>query len=522
MQTALQNLARYYGDVLTALAENSGRVLRDLSLGRGYGLVADLSGLNVATHELLTWSVIHFEKVIPDLASSEDDFAPEPDGYVSMSEQATDESAPDRTQTEGNALVRIWRKQKQDSYNGETLLGFGLLRGIPSPKQKAFGPLICFRVKPEYDPETRRFSIEKISGTPFPNITLLGQILSEDELSDLRPKLHELISAEEFDETYFDRLAKTMSGSTLSFSGLRYARGRLHSLGELLRLPSASLPILATGAVLFNIPRGNAYLLDDLDVLATSGNDDDLNRCALGPILEVPLDGGSDEIHPRSTVPSPEPLFPLESNKEQRKVAEHAKHSRILVVHGPPGTGKSQTICNLVSHLVAEGNTVLVTSQKDKAFEVVRDKLPSIDYFVMAKFLEEEGINDASHLARSQSPVITFALAARGWKDHHLIVNKKRSSQRSMTCELSKHILPHLKDTPLEEITYPLVRSLIQRWQTEELSRKSIKNLFGIVRAIYNFQFDEMAQSGKPIVSPWLGRSWTPVGPQLVEGRVAR
>jgi integrase len=130
----------------------------------------------------------------------------------------------------------------------------------------------------------------------------------------------------------------------------------------------------------------------------------------------------------------------------------------------------------------------------------------------LSKFIEEEGINDASHLARSQSPVITFAFAARGWKDHHLIVNKKRSSQRSMTCELNKHILPHLKDTPLEEITYPLVRSLIQRWQGEELSRKSVKNLFGIVRAIYNFQFDEMAQSGKPIVSPWLVK-WKKVAP---------
>src|SRR5271168_583161 len=118
----------------------------------------------------------------------------------------------------------------------------------------------------------------------------------------------------------------------------------------------------------------------------------------------------------------------------------------------------------------------------------------------LSKFIEEEGINDASHLARSQSPVVTFGLAARGWKDHHLIVNKKRSSQRSMSCELSKHILPHLKDTPLEEITYPVMRGLIQAWQREDLSRKSIKNLFGIVRAIYNFQVDEMAQSGKPIV----------------------
>jgi len=130
----------------------------------------------------------------------------------------------------------------------------------------------------------------------------------------------------------------------------------------------------------------------------------------------------------------------------------------------------------------------------------------------LSKFVEEKGINDASHLARSQSPVITFGLAARGWKDHHLIVNKKRSSQRSMSCELNKHILPHLKDTPLEEITYPVVRGLIQTWQREDLSRKSIKNLFGIVRAIYNFQFDEMAQCGKPVVSPWLVK-WKKVAP---------
>jgi very-short-patch-repair endonuclease len=420
MRTDLQNLARYYGDVLTALAENSGRVLRDLSLGRGYGLVADLSGLNVGTHELLTSPVIHFEKVIPDLASSEEDFDPEPDGYASLTQPESDEPTVNRSQTEGNALVRIWRKQKQDSYNRETLLGFGLLRGIPSPKQKAFGPLICFRVKPEYDPETRRFSIEKISGTPFPNITLLGQILSEDELSDLRPKLHELISADEFDENYFDRLAKTMSGSTLSFSGLKYASGRLHSLGELLRLPSASLPILATGAVLFNIPRGNAYLLDDLDALATSGKDDDLKRCALGPILENPLDKDSDQIHSDSAVQTPEPLFPLESNKEQRKVAEHAKHSRVLVVHGPPGTGKSQTICNLVSHLVAEGNTVLVTSQKDKALEVVRDKLPSIDYFAMAMLRSDEDSQ------KTLLQALEYSRAAAGREDGDKLQKDKR------------------------------------------------------------------------------------------------
>ena len=135
----------------------------------------------------------------------------------------------------------------------------------------------------------------------------------------------------------------------------------------------------------------------------------------------------------------------------------------------------------------------------------------------LAKFIEEQGINQASHLARSQSPVVTFGLSARGWRERHLIVNGKRSSQRSMSCELNRHILPHLKDTPLEEITYPAVRELVQVWQDENLSRKSIKNLFGIMRAIYNFQLDEMAQSGRPVVCPWLVK-WKKVAPK---GRTA-
>ena len=130
----------------------------------------------------------------------------------------------------------------------------------------------------------------------------------------------------------------------------------------------------------------------------------------------------------------------------------------------------------------------------------------------LARFVEREGVNEACHLARSQSPVLTFGVSAGIWKKHHLLVNRKRSSQRSMCCELNKHILPHLKDTPLEQITYPLVRALIQTWRDEGLSRKSIKNLFGIVRAIYNFQLDEMAQSGKPALCPWLVK-WRKVAP---------
>jgi very-short-patch-repair endonuclease len=426
MEESLQNLARYYRDVLSALAENSGRVLRDLVVGRTYGLVADLSSLNVSSHDLLTCRTIRINKVLPDLENNES-FVPEPEGYDLPFESGEPRQKGHRNSTEGAALIRIWRKQKQDPYNRETLLGFGLLRATVAGKSKPFGPLLCFRAKPEYNPETRTFSIDKISDTPFANLTLLGQTLSEDEVSDVRPNLHELMSAEDFNETHFDRLAKTLSGATTSLRELKYSSGRLHSLTEIRGLNEGSLPILVSGAVLFNIPRGNAYLLDDLDVLAKSGTDADLDKCAVGPILETPSDTVSEDATPVSYSPPAEPLFPLESNKEQRQVAEFAKNSRVLVVHGPPGTGKSQTICNLVCHLVAQGSTVLVTSQKDKALEVVRDKLPSVDYFAMALLRSDEDSQNVLLQA------LEYSRAAAGREDGEKLQRDRRFIEEQLT-----------------------------------------------------------------------------------------
>jgi very-short-patch-repair endonuclease len=71
-----------------------------------------------------------------------------------------------------------------------------------------------------------------------------------------------------------------------------------------------------------------------------------------------------------------EPLFPLETNPEQRAVLDRLQLDTAVVVQGPPGTGKTHTIANLISALLAIGQRVLVTSQKDQALRVLRDKLP--------------------------------------------------------------------------------------------------------------------------------------------------
>ena len=75
----------------------------------------------------------------------------------------------------------------------------------------------------------------------------------------------------------------------------------------------------------------------------------------------------------------PQDLFvPLEADSSQLRAICVASHGTDLVLEGPPGTGKSQTITNLIAHLLATGRTVLFVSEKVAALEVVSRRLNSI------------------------------------------------------------------------------------------------------------------------------------------------
>lgn len=68
--------------------------------------------------------------------------------------------------------------------------------------------------------------------------------------------------------------------------------------------------------------------------------------------------------------------FPRPMNDEQKRIAEQLRKKPYVLVKGPPGTGKSYTIANLICHLLALGERVLVTAQAPKALAVLRNLLP--------------------------------------------------------------------------------------------------------------------------------------------------
>ena len=77
-------------------------------------------------------------------------------------------------------------------------------------------------------------------------------------------------------------------------------------------------------------------------------------------------------------------IYPFGVNDSQLKAVEHAFTSQISVIEGPPGTGKTQTILNIIANIVLRGKTVAVLSNNNAAVENVYEKLSKaeLDYLV--------------------------------------------------------------------------------------------------------------------------------------------
>ena len=85
-----------------------------------------------------------------------------------------------------------------------------------------------------------------------------------------------------------------------------------------------------------------------------------------------------DTVAPPSTL-AVRTLFPLPSSDAQHRIADLllSKQYPAVVCEGPPGTGKTHTIANLVCAYLCRGKRVLVTSKNAPALSVLRSRLPN-------------------------------------------------------------------------------------------------------------------------------------------------
>ncbi len=75
------------------------------------------------------------------------------------------------------------------------------------------------------------------------------------------------------------------------------------------------------------------------------------------------------------------PIFPFRCNLSQRAAVENALTRSVSVIEGPPGTGKTETILNLIANIVAvQHMTVGIVSFSNAAVDNVRDKLDELGF----------------------------------------------------------------------------------------------------------------------------------------------
>lgn len=71
-------------------------------------------------------------------------------------------------------------------------------------------------------------------------------------------------------------------------------------------------------------------------------------------------------------------ILPIEADSSQLEAIYYANQDLSFVLHGPPGTGKSQTITNIIANALLKGKRVLFVAEKMAALSVVKSRLEEI------------------------------------------------------------------------------------------------------------------------------------------------
>lgn len=93
------------------------------------------------------------------------------------------------------------------------------------------------------------------------------------------------------------------------------------------------------------------------------------------------------EVNSIKTEITDEPIYPFGFNASQKAAVDKALTNKLSIIEGPPGTGKTQTILNIIANAVMRGESVAVVSSNNSATKNVLDKLKKYNVDFIAAYL---------------------------------------------------------------------------------------------------------------------------------------
>ncbi|MBR5132633.1 MAG: AAA family ATPase, partial [Alistipes sp.] len=132
---------------------------------------------------------------------------------------------------------------------------------------------------------------------------------------------------------------------------------------------------------------------DNLSLLHTAAELNNLQNAEYGEVMNALL-GGKLENNSVCNIIADELIHITPIDDSQRAAIATALNSKLSVITGPPGTGKTQMIINLLSNALLRGKSVLVASKVNKAVDNVKDRFDALDpYHYMLRFGSRAVIN---------------------------------------------------------------------------------------------------------------------------------
>ncbi|MCQ2087727.1 MAG: AAA domain-containing protein [Bacilli bacterium] len=120
-------------------------------------------------------------------------------------------------------------------------------------------------------------------------------------------------------------------------------------------------------------------------------------------------------------------ITPFGANLSQLEAMENAFRNKISIIDGPPGTGKTQTILNIIANAVANDYKVAVVSNNNSAVENVKEKLDKNNYgFLCALLGNADNIDNFFNEFNNSAPNLKAPKFINYQKiEHYLYVTKK-------------------------------------------------------------------------------------------------
>lgn len=150
-------------------------------------------------------------------------------------------------------------------------------------------------------------------------------------------------------------------------------------------------------------------------------------------------------------------IYPFGVNESQLTAVERAFSAQISVIEGPPGTGKTQTILNILANILLRSKTVAVLSNNNAAVENVYEKLGKfgLDHLV-AKLGSKE--NREAFFANQPSWPTVESESALTEEELQTILTRLRRHLRDQNTAAQLQ-------AEIDELT--IERRYLQQWQDE-------------------------------------------------------